>query len=358
MIKYKVGSRELIDVVNDLGNSRLVKSPYFQRNLVWRDLHKVDFIKTILMGLPFPQIFVAKGEIDLESMKTFSYVVDGQQRLSAIQDYVKGKFSVDEKLFEELGDQEKEDFFKYQIPIIDLDLKKDDPVLKDIFQRLNRTFYALSAIERQSSEYAASDLMITAKILADQFFVFDEDKNGELKPREIDPLVPKDVIKRAKKLKVTNFQKLILGNEVFTVHEIARQVPLSFNLNLLATCTLGWYNRNSSIPQLLVSEAYNFEFYSVMVAKLEKVAEFILQAKFKSGSYWYNKANLFSLMVLLYKNFDSLEGFDPLDMKWNLEDFEKKLPPSYVLAAKEAVNNKKERLLRDAMLSTVIFEEV
>ena len=63
-------------------------------------------------------------------------------------------------------------------------------------------------------------------------------------------------------------------------------------------------------------------------------------------------------MVLLFNNFESLDGFDPLDMKWNLEHFETNLPSAYVLAAKEAVNNKKERLLRDAMLSTVIFDEV
>jgi hypothetical protein len=356
MIKYKVGSRELIDVMTDLASSRLIKAPYFQRNLVWREIHKIDFIKTILMGLPFPQIFIAKGDIDLDTMKTFSYVVDGQQRLTAIQDFIKGKLAVDDRIFDDLEVDEKEEFLKYQIPIIDLDLKKNDPALKDIFQRLNRTFYALSAIEKQSSEYAASDLMIAAKILADQFFVFDEDKNGELKQRDIDPLVSKELVKKAKKVKVGNFQKLVLGKEVFTAHEIARQVPLSFNLNLLATCVLGWYNRNAAIPDLLESEEYDFDYYVELVAKLEVIASFIISAKFKPGSYWYNKANLFSLMALLHTNFESLADMDPIAMKENLEEFEHTLPAEYALAAKEAVNNKKERLLRNQHLEGVIFE--
>lgn len=355
MIKYKVGARDLVDVINDLETSRWIKSPYFQRNLVWRGLHKVDFIKTILLGLPFPQIFIAKGELDLETRQATSYVVDGQQRLTAIEEYVAGKFEVDGKFFEDLEDDAKEEFLKYQIPTIDLDLKKDDPVLKDVFMRLNRTFYALSAIEKQSSEYAASDLMIVAKILADQFFVFDEDKNGVLKARDVDPLIPKEVIKKAKRLKVDNYQKLILGDEVFSKHEIARQIPLGFSLNLLATCALGWYNRNSAIPGLLVIEKYDYNFYVEVAAKLERIAGFILNIRFKAGSYWYNKANLYSVFVVLYNNFDCLAGLSPEDARAKLEDFEGGLPADYVLAAKEAVNNKKERVLRNSYLEKILL---
>ena len=97
-------------------------SPYFQRNLVWRDLHKVDFIKTILLGYPFPQIFIAKGTIDLENMSTTSCIVDGQQRMSAIVEFIKDKYRVDNKLFSELEPKQKEEFLKYQVPIIDLDI--------------------------------------------------------------------------------------------------------------------------------------------------------------------------------------------------------------------------------------------
>ena len=47
MIRYQVRSKELIDLVNEIKSKRLIMSPYFQRNLVWRVIHKVDFIKTI-----------------------------------------------------------------------------------------------------------------------------------------------------------------------------------------------------------------------------------------------------------------------------------------------------------------------
>lgn len=353
MTKYQVRSKELVDVVNDLKSQRLVKAPYFQRNLVWRALHQVDFIKTILMGLPFPQIFVAKGEIDLETMRTTSYLVDGQQRITAIQQYVNGKFSVEGRTFDELEDDEKESFLKYQVPIIDLDIKKDDPVLKEIFKRLNRTFYALSLIEKQSGEYAAADMMIVAKVLADQLFIMEEDSRGKLISRDIDPIVSLDTLKKAKKLKVANFRKLTA--EIFTTQEIARMVPLSFNLNLLATCSLGWYNRNTSVQVLLDSEDYNFDHFFLIAQNFEKIADFVIKMNLKTGSYWYNKANSFSLIVALYRNFDNISQINPLGLKQILEEFEKDLPKEYALAAKEAVNNKRERILRNEYLQEMLF---
>ncbi|MBS1131976.1 MAG: hypothetical protein H6R16_2978, partial [Proteobacteria bacterium] len=41
MTKYKVRSRDLVDLVNDITNGALILSPFFQRKLVWRLAHKV-----------------------------------------------------------------------------------------------------------------------------------------------------------------------------------------------------------------------------------------------------------------------------------------------------------------------------
>jgi hypothetical protein len=50
MIKYAVRSRQLIDIVGDIKRNKIVVSPYFQRNLVWRLIHKQDFIKTNIVN--------------------------------------------------------------------------------------------------------------------------------------------------------------------------------------------------------------------------------------------------------------------------------------------------------------------
>ncbi len=48
MIDYRVRSVSLLNLVNDIRSKKLIPDAYFQRNLVWRETHKVDFIDTIL----------------------------------------------------------------------------------------------------------------------------------------------------------------------------------------------------------------------------------------------------------------------------------------------------------------------
>jgi uncharacterized protein with ParB-like and HNH nuclease domain len=66
----------------------IVLAPSFQRKLVWNDMHKEDFIETILLMLPFPEIYLADGGINLETQTSETLVVDGQQRLSTIYEYI------------------------------------------------------------------------------------------------------------------------------------------------------------------------------------------------------------------------------------------------------------------------------
>src|SRR5689334_12300924 len=121
MINYHVRSRDLITVINEVKAGRLILDAYFQRELVWREAHKQDFIKTLLMGLPCPQIFVSKGTIDVEQMQTTSCVVDGQQRLNAISGFIEGAFKVDGRSYQELTGDEKSAFLKYELATIELD---------------------------------------------------------------------------------------------------------------------------------------------------------------------------------------------------------------------------------------------
>lgn len=166
MIKYHVRSRDLITVVNDINMGRLILDAYFQRNLVWREVHKQDFIKTILLGFPCPQIFISKGVIDVENMATTSCVVDGQQRLNAISEYIAGVFPVDGSTYQELSSDAKSEFLKYELAVIELDLDNNDGRVKEIFQRLNRTSNSLTAIEKLASQYAPSQYMLVASHLA------------------------------------------------------------------------------------------------------------------------------------------------------------------------------------------------
>ena len=93
-IKYQIRTIALLNIFNDIEAGKLVPNAYFQRNLVWRDIHKNDFIETILDGYPLPQIFISRGKLDLSTRTLISCIVDGQQRISTIVEYVRDKFPV------------------------------------------------------------------------------------------------------------------------------------------------------------------------------------------------------------------------------------------------------------------------
>ncbi len=343
MIRYQVRSKELIDLVNEIKSKRLIMSPYFQRNLVWRDIHKVDFIKTILMGLPFPQIFIAKGTIDLESMTSTSCIVDGQQRMSTIVEYINGTFKVDKMYFKELSPEVQEEILKYQIPIIDLDLNNDAPEVKEIFQRLNRTFYSLNGIEKLSTEYASSEFMLFSKHLTGEIIFENENGDEDEQLLRIDPSIPSTFIEWAKESDAQYFKMLMVEGGIFTPYEISRQVHLMYALNLVATFLGGIYNRNDLATRYLNDYKEVFEDKDSILAKIEVTSKYILDLHLPQESYWLNKANMFSLFSFL--NSSNIEN-TPTDIKERLSNFENNIPPEYQIAAKEGVNNRKERLIR------------
>ncbi|HLA55556.1 MAG TPA: DUF262 domain-containing protein [Flavobacterium sp.] len=348
MIKYSVRSRQLVDIVSEIKRNKLVLSPPFQRNLVWRTVHKIDFIKTILLGFPFPQIFLAKGELNAEELTTTSVVVDGQQRMNAILEYIDNEYDVDGVFYNELEKPVRDEFLKYEIAIIELDMEADDPNIIDLFQRLNRTFYSLTKIEKLATEYASSELMQVAKLITDEIELSEAEN---VKDFNIAP----EFRKWTKSVKYDSIVALITKNDIFTAYEITRKVPLMITLNVLGTIELGFINRNIK-DSMLDDYKDNFESKTEAVTKLNKAAEYFISLKLKKSGMWFNKANFFSLLIFFYNNLDHLEEGNSDIIKSRLTQFEGSVPEDYALAAKEAVNNKKERVLRNKIIEELLLQ--
>jgi hypothetical protein len=68
---------------------------------------------------------------------------------------------------------------------------------------------------------------------------------------------------------------------------------------------------------------------------------------------WRNKSNFFSLMVFLARNDGQLANYETA--REALLEFEASVPVDYAQAAKEAVNNKAERELRDKYLQQILI---
>ena len=60
----------------------------FQRHDVWKQRQKSELIESILMGIPIPLMYL------FEDKNGKKQVVDGRQRISAILDFLEGKFKL------------------------------------------------------------------------------------------------------------------------------------------------------------------------------------------------------------------------------------------------------------------------
>lgn len=351
MIDYRVRSVSLLNLVNDVKKGRLIPDAYFQRNLVWRDIHNKDFIKTILLGYPFPQIFISKGKIDVASMSTISCIVDGQQRTNAIIKFVDNQFEVDGRYYNNLTEEEKSNFLKYEVAVIELDLENDDPKVQEIFQRINRTSNSLSIIEKMASEYSTAEYMLVAKLLANEIELDFEATQEDLRE---DPNIPKDFFIWAKRQKVNKFQSLITEKGIFTTRDIARKVHLMHILNMMSTVLTDFFNRNEKTTSLL--NDYGIDFYDKdeIVYKFEKTADTILKLKLRQKSIWFNKSNSFSLIIGIAKLGNEIDSINLEKLKYNLEKFEQDIPGDFKLASTEGVNNKKERELRNTYVVQIL----
>jgi len=347
MVEYRVRSVSLLNLVNDIKSGRLIPDAYFQRNLVWRDVHKKDFIKTILLGFPFPQIFISKGKVNVETMSTVSCIVDGQQRSDAIVSFIADRLEVEGRKYSDLPEIQKSEFLKYEIAVIELDLENDDPKVQEIFQRINRTSNSLTSIEKLASQYSTSDYMLVAKFLSDHITL---DRNKDEDDFREDPNVPEEFYDWASRKNVKNFSKIVNGKGVFNSHEIARKTNLMHVLNIMSAVIGGFSNRNEKAIQHLDDYASLFKERDMVVDALEKAADFILKIGFKGKSYWLNKANFFTLVVAIVTLQAQEVVLDPSKVKSILDAFERNLPEDYKLAATEAVNSTRARQLRNKYL--------
>ena len=119
-----------------------------------------------------------------------------------------------------------------------------------------------------------------------------------------------------------------------------------FTLNVMATILDGYYNRNDSATRYLETRAESFPERQDIANKIEAAAAYFNRLRFRADSFWYTKSNAFTLLLTLCEFSDRLEALDYAALKRGLVSFSDNPPEDYALAAKEGVNNKKERTLR------------
>lgn len=149
-------------VVQDLINlnkaDELDVSPWYQRRSVWHVNQRSYLINTLLEQKPIPAIYI-RHYVDIDKGKSIKEVVDGQQRIRAILDFVANEFPAyhpvkgKKVLYKDLSREQQQAFLMTSLPIGYL-LGATDTDVIEIFGRINSVSKSLNAQEKRNAQYS------------------------------------------------------------------------------------------------------------------------------------------------------------------------------------------------------------
>ncbi len=139
----------------------------FQRKLVWTEKQKVRLIETILMNYPMPEIYIWAQEPDPESGEQNHSIVDGQQRITALEQFVSNEWPLktshlnpehaDEsyacKFWKDLSDEQKKTIWGYYLNVRIIPNSVTKEQIQSVFRRLNETDRSLNPQELRNAEF-------------------------------------------------------------------------------------------------------------------------------------------------------------------------------------------------------------
>lgn len=259
-IRPSVTNPTLASVYKEISEGLLILAPDFQRRFVWTTEHQEQFIDTILKGLPFPEIYVSTGEVDIEKMRTQRNVIDGQQRLTTIRNYIQGTakdfFKI--PLYKDLSHDAKSAFLSYEIVVRDLGVVPDD-VIREIFRRINLTKFKLDSVEIHNAVYDGAFISAAKKI-------------------------------------VNEVKLEVFG--VFRESEFSRMSDLYFVLTVMATLESGGYFlQDNPVEKYIEKFNESYPNSEKVISQIKAAFSIVEKLDLPLDSMWFRKANFFTIIV-------------------------------------------------------------
>ena len=174
MVHWNSSPHPISDIRDWSDAGRLELRPDFQRRGVWSAPARIMLMDTILSGIPMPKIFLANS---IRDEKTYRVVIDGQQRISAILDFLRDKFSLDApysgnekgKSFSELDQETKNRFLSYQIDFNEA-VNPTDEETREVYARVNKYTVPLNKQELRRADFPGDFLRTVEKLALESFF--------------------------------------------------------------------------------------------------------------------------------------------------------------------------------------------
>lgn len=152
--KYSIG--ELVSWLRD--RSLVVNTEYQRAGGLWPAPAKSYFIDSILRNFPFPKVYFHE-QMDRATRKPKREIVDGQQRLATIREFVDGKFALGRNArelaglsFDDLHPETQDQFLAYTVSV-DVIRNADRADILQMFRRMNAFTLPLNEAEKRHSEF-------------------------------------------------------------------------------------------------------------------------------------------------------------------------------------------------------------
>jgi hypothetical protein len=158
-VKVEEGKYSIAEIVDWFKNKSLVVNSDYQRaGGLWPTSAKSYFIDTILKDFPFPKVYFHE-RVDKETKKPRREIVDGQQRITTIVDFVSGKFALGANSgaakglsFSQLSEEQQESFYSYTVAV-DVIRNAEKSEILQMFRRMNAFTLPLNAPEKRHSQF-------------------------------------------------------------------------------------------------------------------------------------------------------------------------------------------------------------
>lgn len=170
-------------VISLLDHNTINLNPVYQRTSVWKREQKVYLLDSIIRDYDVPKLYFLKLKDD-----TYD-VVDGQQRIRALNEFIKGEFALttegfDGMRFGDLPPKVRNTINEFELHIVELTGDRwSDEVIRDIFRRLQKGTPLNPAEKRRAltgnvsqivAELASSPLFAESSQIPDSRFGYED----------------------------------------------------------------------------------------------------------------------------------------------------------------------------------------
>lgn len=362
---YKLKTESIGELYRKMNNGELMYDPFYQRKAVWKEEHEIEFIRTIILGYPSPEIFLSEGDLNPDTHVKFLHVIDGQQRLRTIQKYLDNELVVDGNRYKDLDDENRKEISRYEISTVYLNLNPEEDLdkIREIFRRLNLTDYSLDDIELQVSLFSDNEYMLLARQLSGDISFRSDNISLEDDPiKEIitkfrnNPFISEEFKLWSSQQNFEEINKLFLNYHIYTPRAISRQWHVMDIVNIISIyLTKDFHARNLEDEEIELLTPEVIKYKDGIVSTFEKVSKLIIDIDIiKVGSKFKQRGSFFSLFTSLCLNEKNLFKIDKTLLKQNLKTFEDNLPEEYVEISRNSVHEKRNRKLRNRYIDEII----